>query len=62
MSLNSKLFVVATPIGNKDDITLRALKILEKVDFVICEEYKMGSKLLKSYGIQKPLELLNEPN
>jgi 16S rRNA (cytidine1402-2'-O)-methyltransferase len=62
MSLNSKLFVVATPIGNKDDITLRALKILEKVDFVICEEYKMGSKLLKSYGIQKPLELLNEHN
>ncbi|MBT3168586.1 MAG: 16S rRNA (cytidine(1402)-2'-O)-methyltransferase [Candidatus Cloacimonetes bacterium] len=60
--MNSKLFVVATPIGNKDDITLRALKILEKVDFVICEEYKMGSKLLKSYGIQKPLELLNEHN
>ena len=62
MSLNSKLFVVATPIGNKDDITLRALKILQEVDFVICEEYKMGSRLLKNYAIQKPLELLNEHN
>jgi len=62
MSSKGKLFVVATPIGNPDDITLRALKVLEEVDFVICEEFKVGSRLLKYYGIKKPLELLNEHN
>lgn len=60
--LSSALYVVATSIGNMDDITLRALKILEAVDFVICEEYKIGSRVLKAYGIKKPLELLNEHN
>jgi 16S rRNA (cytidine1402-2'-O)-methyltransferase len=58
----AELYVVATPIGNQDDITLRALQILKTVDFVICEERKEGSKLLKSYGLQKPLECLNEHN
>jgi len=62
VSSKSKLFVVATPIGNPDDITLRALKVLRQVDFVICEEFKVGSRLLKSYNIDKPLELLNEHN
>lgn len=62
MSSKSKLYVVATHIGNPDDITLRALKILKEVDLVICEEYKVGSRLLKSYDIKKPLELLNEHN
>ncbi len=62
MSSKSKLYVVATHIGNPDDITLRALKILEEVDFVICEEFKVGSRLLKGYDIKKPLELLNEHN
>lgn len=58
----SKLFVIATPIGNDQDITLRALQILKAVDLVICEEFKMGSKLLKKYEISKPLENLNEHN
>ncbi|MDA3814369.1 MAG: 16S rRNA (cytidine(1402)-2'-O)-methyltransferase [Candidatus Cloacimonetes bacterium] len=62
MSSKTKLYVVATHIGNPDDITLRALKILKEVDFVICEEFKVGSRLLKSYDIKKPLELLNEHN
>ncbi len=62
MSSKNKLYVVATHIGNPDDITLRALKVLKEVDFVICEEYKVGSRLLKSYDIKKPLELLNEHN
>lgn len=62
MSSKSKLYVVATPIGNTEDITLRALRILQQVDFVICEERKMGSKLLKGYEIKKELELLNEHN
>ncbi|RLC56100.1 MAG: 16S rRNA (cytidine(1402)-2'-O)-methyltransferase [Candidatus Cloacimonadota bacterium] len=62
MSLKNKLYVVATHIGNPDDITLRALKVLKEVDFVICEEFKVGSRLLKGYDIKKPLELLNEHN
>lgn len=62
MLLKSKLYVVATPIGNPDDITLRALKVLKEVDFVICEEFKVGSRLLKLYDIKKPIELLNEHN
>ena len=56
------LYVVATPIGNPDDITLRALKILKEVDLVICEEYKNGSRLLKKYGIKNSLIELNEHN
>jgi len=62
MSSKNKLYVVATHIGNPDDITLRALKVLKEVDFVICEEFKIGSRLLKGYDIKKPLELLNEHN
>jgi 16S rRNA (cytidine1402-2'-O)-methyltransferase len=62
MSSKSELFVVATPIGNPDDITVRALKVLREVDFVICEEYKFGSRFLKRYDINKPLEILNEHN
>jgi len=62
MSSKNKLYVVATHIGNPDDITLRALKVLKEVDFVICEEFKIGSRLLKNYDIKKPLELLNEHN
>jgi 16S rRNA (cytidine1402-2'-O)-methyltransferase len=62
MEKKAKLYVVATPIGNPDDITLRALKVLAKVDFIICEERKEGSKLLKQYQISKPLECLNEHN
>lgn len=56
------LFVIATDIGNWQDITLRALTVLGEVDFVICEERRAGEKLLKRYGIDKPIELLNEHN
>ena len=64
MSTQSKnrLYVVSTPMGNSEDITLRALRVLKEVDFVICEERKIGSRFLKSVGISKPLELLNEHN
>lgn len=62
MNKNPKLYVVATPIGNPGDITLRAIEILKNIDFLICEEYKIGSKLLNHLKIKKPLELLNEHN
>lgn len=59
----STLYIVATPIGNPRDITLRALDILEKADAVICEELREGSKLMKKIGIhQSELVNLNEHN
>jgi len=57
------LSIVATPIGNQADITLRAIEVLKTVDAVVCEEAKPGSTLLKRLGIaDKELVLLNEHN
>lgn len=56
------LFLVATPIGNWEDITLRALRVLKEVDLVVFEERKEGSRLLRHFGIEKPVECLNEHN
>ncbi len=60
--MNGKLFLVSTPIGNWDDITLRALRILREVDFIICEEFKEARRLLSEYKIEKELTSLNEHN
>ncbi len=60
--MNNKLYIVSTPIGNYDDITLRALKILEEVDLIICEEYKPTRRLLAHYKISKELFSINEHN
>ena len=54
--------LVATPIGNWEDSTLRALRILKEADLVVYEERKEGSRLLRHYGIDKPVESLNEHN
>ncbi len=60
--MSSTLYLVSTPIGNYDDITLRALNVLKGVDFIICEEFRIGNRLMKYYGFDKPLEALNEHN
>lgn len=51
----STLYVLATPIGNLKDISLRALEMLKEVDFIICEDTRVTSKLLARYEIQKSL-------
>ncbi len=60
--MNAKLYLVSTPIGNSEDITLRALKVLRSVDFIICEEYKQARRFLSQHQIEKELISLNEHN
>ncbi len=58
----SKLFVVATPIGNLADITFRAVDTLGAVDFIICEDTRVTKILLDHYKISKPLAVINARN
>ncbi len=49
----SKLYIVPTPIGNLDDITLRAVKVLSEVDFILAEDTRTSAFLMKHLGIEK---------
>ena len=56
------LFVVATPIGNLEDITLRALRVLKEADLIACEDTRQTQKLLSHHGIEKPTVSYHEHN
>jgi 16S rRNA (cytidine1402-2'-O)-methyltransferase len=57
-----KLYLVATPIGNLEEITTRATKTLAAVDLVACEDTRVSGKLIKHLGLEKPLIACHEHN
>ncbi len=57
-----KLYLIPTPIGNLEDITLRALRVLKEVDVILAEDTRTSSKLLKHYEINKKLVAHHQHN
>ncbi len=62
MSIQGSLFVIATPIGNLQDISLRALEVLKSIDLIAAEDTRHSKKLLEHFVINKPLQALHQHN
>jgi len=60
--MSGKLFLVPTPIGNMEDITLRAIRALREADLILAEDTRTSSKLLKHYDIQTPMQSYHQHN
>ena len=60
--MSGRLYIVSTPIGNLEDITLRALKVLKEADVIACEDTRTTRKLLTRYAIETPLVSYHEHN
>jgi len=60
--MKAHLYLVSTPIGNAEDMTPRALRVLKDAAVVVVEEFKEGHRLLRRFGIDREVEALNEHN
>ncbi len=61
-SIDPGLYIVATPIGNAADITLRALEVLGAADLVVCEDTRVTGKLFTLHGLKRPMQAYHEHN
>lgn len=60
--MSGKLYIVPTPIGNLEDITLRALRVLKEADLILAEDTRTSSFLLKHHQVDKPLKSYHQHN
>ncbi len=60
VSLKPGLYLVPTPIGNLRDMTFRALDVLSSADLIVCEDTRVTGKLMKAFGLKKPMRVYND--